>query len=250
MLELSRLLEIYRTMRLMRRCDGCANGGVRYDGEEAVAAGTLLALGAHDHVVSSYRPRGHRLARQDRADLDAQFIDGDMARAVELARALDRAGDRDRIVCCIFGDALLAAGVFHESMNIASNEKLPIVFVCENNFYGMGTLFDGAICQEDLYRFAGGYKMPSVRVDGMEVLEVYAAVRDAAAYVRAGEGPSIVDAVTYRPIGEYRTREEEIIMAERDPIRTFRGRVIDAYPEADAALAAIDAELMATRRPD
>ncbi len=243
MLELSELLDIYRTMILMRRCDGRADGSVRYDGEEAVAAGALLALGAHDHVVSSYRPRGHRLARQQRGAADAQFIDGDTQRAVEIARALDATGDGERIVCCMFGDALLGEGVFHESMNIASNEKLPIVFVCENNFYGMGTLFDGAICQEDLYRFAAGYKMPSVRVDGMEVLEVYAAVLDAAAHGRAGEGPSIIDAVTYRVIGEYRTREEEIIMAERDPIRIFRGRIIDAYPEADAALATIDAEL-------
>jgi TPP-dependent pyruvate/acetoin dehydrogenase alpha subunit len=240
MLELSELLEIYCTMVDMRRCDGRLDGGARFDGEEAVAAGALLALSAHDLAVSNYRPRGHRLARQRRGAGDDQFIDGDPARAVEVARALDAAGDHERIVCCMFGDALLGSGVFHESMNIASNEKLQIVFVCENNFYGLGTLFDGAICQEDLYRFAAGYKMPSVRVDGMEVLEVYSAMRDAAAFVRAGEGPSVVDAVTYRPLGEYRTRAEEIIIAERDPIRTFREHIVEAYPEADATLAAID----------
>jgi pyruvate dehydrogenase E1 component alpha subunit len=243
MLELSKLLEIYRTMVLMRRCDGRGEGGVRFDGEEAVAAGALLALDARDAVVSSYRPRGHRLARQRRGARDEQFIDGDTARAVEIARALDSAGDGERIVCCMFGDALLGVGVFHESMNIASNEKLPIVFVCENNFYGMGTLFDGAICQEELYRFAAGYKMPSVRVDGMEVLEVYAAAREAADFVRAGEGPAFLDAVTYRPIGEYRTREEEIIGSERDPICTFRRSIIEANPDAAAALDAIDIEL-------
>jgi pyruvate dehydrogenase E1 component alpha subunit len=250
MLELSRLLEIYGTMLLMRRCDGRAEDGARFDGEEAVGAGVLLALGANDAVVSSYRPRGHRLARGVRAAADAQFIDGDTARAVEIARALDAAGARERIVCCLFGDALLGGGVFHESMNIASNEKLPILFVCENNFYGMGTLFDGAICQEDLYRFAAGYKMPTVRVDGMEVLEVYAATRDAAAFVRAGEGPSIVDAVTYRAIGDYRTHEEKLIIAERDPIRTFRHRIIETHPEADAPLAAIDKELASASPPN
>jgi pyruvate dehydrogenase E1 component alpha subunit len=242
MLELAELLEIYRAMVEMRRCDARGEGGERFDGEEAVAAGALLALDSRDMVVSSYRPRGHRLARRRCGADDEQFIDGDTARAVEVARALDAAGDHDRIVCCMFGDALLGAGVFHESMNIASNEKLPIVLVCENNFYGMGTLFDGAICQEDLYRFAAGYKMPSVRVDGTEVLEVYAAVRDAAAFARTGEGPSIIDAVTYRPIGEYRTREEEIIVNERDPIPIFRARIVEAYPEAEASLAAIDAE--------
>jgi TPP-dependent pyruvate/acetoin dehydrogenase alpha subunit len=250
MLELAEMIEIYRTMVEMRRCDGRAQGGERYDGEEAVAAGALLALDAHDLVVSSFRPRGHRLARNRRGADDSQFIDGDTARAVELARTLDAAGDRERIVCCVFGDAVLGAGVFHESMNIASNEKLPIVFVCENNFYGMGTLFDGAICQEDLYRFAAGYKMPSVRVDGMEVLEVYAAAREAAAHVRSGEGPSIVDAVTYRPLGEYRTREEEIIVSERDPIRTFRGHIVEAYPEAVAALDAIDREILSAGSSD
>ncbi len=247
MLELGELLEIYRTMVLLRRCDGRAPDGVCFDGEEAVAAGALLALDAHDTVVSSYRPRGHRLVRQQNSAADARFIDGDMARAVEVARAVDATGDRERIVCCMFGDALLGAGVFHESMNIASNEKLPIVFVCENNFYGMGTLFDGAICQEELYRFAAGYKMPSIRVDGMELLEVYTAMRQAAALARAGEGPSIIDAVTYRPLAKFRTREEEMMVNQRDPIRIFRERIVEAYPESDPALAAIDRELASGR---
>jgi TPP-dependent pyruvate/acetoin dehydrogenase alpha subunit len=93
--------------------------------------------------------------------------------------------EESEVVCCFFGDGALPQGAFHESLNMASLWKLPVIFICENNFYGMGTLVQNAICQEELYRFAEPYKMPGVRVDGMDVLQVYAATMDAASRERA-----------------------------------------------------------------
>ena len=125
-----------------------------------------------------------------------------------------------------------------------------MVFICENNFYGMGTLVQNAICQEELYRFAEPYKMPGVRVDGMDVLDVYGAVTEAAARAREGDGPSLIEAVTYRFRGhsmsdpaKYRTREEvEKVRHGHDPIEQVRNRLLAAKVGEDE-LKAIDAEV-------
>ena len=137
------------------------------------------------------------------------------------------------VVLCFFGDGALPQGAFHESLNMASLWNLPIVFICENNFYGMGTMVQNAICQEELYRFAEPYKMPGVRVDGMDVLEVYGATIEAVARAREGDGPSLIEAVTYRfrghsmsDPGEYRSKREERIWQERDPIKRFRRKLV------------------------
>ena len=98
----------------------------------------------------------------------------------------------------LFGDGALPQGAFHESFNLAALWNLPVIFICENNFYGMGTLVQNAMAQEHLYKFAEPYKIPGVRVDGMDVLEVYGAMTEAAARAREGDGPSLIEAVTYR----------------------------------------------------
>ena len=141
--------------------------------------------------------------------------------------------EEPEVVCCFFGDGALPQGAFHESLNMASLWKLPVIFICENNFYGMGTMVQNAICQEELYRFAEPYKMPGVRVDGMDVLEVYRAATEAAAHAREGDGPSLIEAVTYRFRGhsmsdpaEYRSRREERIWQERDPIKNLRRKML------------------------
>jgi len=133
-------------------------------------------------------------------------------------------------------------------MNEAAVAALPIVFVCENNFYGLGTLFDGASCQEELYRFAAGYKIPAWRVDGADVLEVRAAALAAANHARAGEGPALIDAVTYHPRGDsaepegFKPPHEEIILHEREPHATLRARIVAEHPGIQTALDEIDRE--------
>jgi len=160
--------------------------------------------------------------------------------------------EEQEIVCCFFGDGALPQGAFHESLNMASLWKLPVVFICENNFYGMGTLVQNAICQEELYRFAEPYKMPGVRVDGMDVLEVYTAVAEAAARAREGDGPSLIEAVTYRfrghsmsDPGEYRSKREERIWQERDPLKRFRRKLLVERRITDARLNQIEEEVNA-----
>ncbi len=160
--------------------------------------------------------------------------------------------EEPEVVCCFFGDGALPQGAFHESLNMASLWNLPVIFICENNFYGMGTLVQNAICQEELYRFAEPYKMPGVRVDGMDVLEVYGAVTEAVARAREGDGPSLIEAVTYRFRGhsmsdpaEYRSRREERIWQERDPIKRLRQRMLTEHRVSEHRLEEVDAEVAA-----
>jgi pyruvate dehydrogenase E1 component alpha subunit len=264
MLARTELLELYRRIASMRRFDErTADFDQLLVGAEAVVAGVVAPLRETDHLVSTFGAAAHRLARgaelgalvtagssdaaRAKLDQELRFTSGGLECAVALARAIE---DRDgAIVCCVFGDERLARGVFHESMNEAANARLPIVFVCENNFYGMGTLFDGAICQEDLYRFAAGYKMPSARVDGTQLLEVHTAALKAFAYARAGEGPSLIDAVTYHPRGakaeprDFKSPHQEMILRDRDPLRNFRARIVEAHPSAESALEKIDESL-------
>jgi pyruvate dehydrogenase E1 component alpha subunit len=157
------------------------------------------------------------------------------------------------VVVCFFGDGALPQGAFHETLNMASLWKLPVVFICENNFYGMGTMVQNAISQEELYRFAEPYKLPGVRVDGMDVLEVYTATMEAVERAREGDGPSLIEAVTYRFRGhsmsdpaEYRSKREERIWQERDPIKNLRRRLLHEQRATDTKLAAVDAEVAAT----
>jgi pyruvate dehydrogenase E1 component alpha subunit len=176
------------------------------------------------------------------------IVGGGLPIATGLGLSIAYRGDPE-VVCCFFGDGALPQGAFHESLNMASLWKLPVIFVCENNFYGMGTLVQNAICQEELYRFADPYKIPGVRVDGMDVIEVYAAVSEAAARAREGKGPSLIEAITYRFRGhsmsdpaEYRSKREERIWQERDPIKRFRNLLTHERRIAPAVLDKIDQE--------
>ncbi|HEY6395536.1 MAG TPA: pyruvate dehydrogenase (acetyl-transferring) E1 component subunit alpha [Candidatus Binataceae bacterium] len=272
-LQESQLLEIYRKMVLIRHFEekvaemysrGKITGFCHlYAGEEAVAVGAIYALYDKDYVVSTYREHGHCLAKgaDPRAvmaelfgkstglshghggsmhlfDQDLRFmggyaiVGGGLPLAAGLALSVQYK-EEPEVVCCFFGDGALPQGAFHESLNLAALWKLPVVFICENNFYGMGTLVQNAVSQEELYRFAESYKMPGVRVDGMDVLEVYSATTEAVARAREGDGPSLIEAVTYRfrghsmsDPGEYRSKREERIWQERDPIKTMRRRVL------------------------
>jgi len=288
----SQLLELYRRMVLIRRFEektaemysrGKITGFCHlYAGEEAVAVGAISAIYDKDYVVSTYREHGHCLAKGSPAravmaelfgkttglsrgrggsmhlfDPNLRFmggyaiVGGGLPLAVGLGLSI-LYKEEPEVVCCFFGDGALPQGAFHESLNMASLWKLPVIFICENNFYGMGTMVQNAICQEELYRFAEPYKMPGVRVDGMDVLEVYRATTEAAAHAREGEGPSLIEAVTYRFRGhsmsdpaEYRSRREERIWQERDPIKNLRSRMLHDGRANDARLNEIDTEVTA-----
>jgi pyruvate dehydrogenase E1 component alpha subunit len=180
------------------------------------------------------------------------IVGGGLPIACGLALAVSY-NEGPEVVCCFFGDGALPQGAFHETLNMASLWKLPLVFICENNFYGMGTLVQNAISQEELYRFAEPYKMPGVRVDGMDVLDVYGATMEAVARARAGDGPSLIEAVTYRFRGhsmsdpaEYRSKREERIWQERDPIKNLRRRLLMEKRATESKLTEVENEVATT----
>ncbi|MGH7934319.1 MAG: pyruvate dehydrogenase (acetyl-transferring) E1 component subunit alpha [Candidatus Binataceae bacterium] len=286
----SQLMDLYRRMVLIRHFEdkvaemysrGKITGFCHlYAGEEAVAVGAISALYDKDYVLSTYREHGHCLAKgaSPRAVMAELFgkstglsrghggsmhlfdphlrfmggyaiVGGGLPLATGLGLSIAYKQEPE-VVCCFFGDGALPQGAFHESLNLASLWKLPVIFICENNFYGMGTLVQNAICQEELYRFAEPYKMPGVRVDGMDVLDVYRAVTEAAAHAREGEGPSLIEAVTYRFRGhsmsdpaEYRSKREERIWQERDPIKNLRRKLLNDGRADDTRLQAIEQEV-------
>ena len=214
------LREMLRIRRFEEKCAELYSAGkIRgflhlYIGEEAVAVGVMQALGADDAIVATYREHGHALARGVRADalmaemfgkqegcshgrggsmhvFDAPtrfyggnaIVAGGLPLAVGLALA-DKLFGRQRVTTCFFGDGAVAEGEFHESMNLAALWRLPVLFLCENNLYAMGTRIERALAQPDLPAKARTYGMVAESVDGMDVLAVEKAARIAVAHVR------------------------------------------------------------------
>jgi TPP-dependent pyruvate/acetoin dehydrogenase alpha subunit len=152
------------------------------------------------------------------------IVGGGLPLALGLALA-DKMLGRKQVTCCFFGDGAVAEGEFHETMNMAVLWQLPVLFICENNLYAMGTALKYAQSVLDLSKKAASYGMPAARVDGMDVLAVEEAAKKAAAAVRAGEGPYFLECRTYRFRGHsafdtelYRTKDEVEVWKERDPI--------------------------------
>lgn len=261
-------LEILGSMIRMRRFEEkCAElysaGKIRgflhlYVGEEAVAAGAMPLLDREDAVVSTYREHGHALTRgvpmgavlaemfgkvqgcsggrggsMHLFDIPHRFYGGNaiVAGGIPLALGLalsDRMQGKRHVTMCLFGDGAVAEGEFHESMNLASLWNLPVLFLCENNQYAMGTAVARHQAQQNLAKKAEGYDMQGTRVDGMDVLAVRAATRQAIESIRAGNGPWFVEVVTYRFRAHsaydpelYRSKEEVKEWKKRDPIVLF-----------------------------
>lgn len=265
-------VSLFRQMLLIRRFEDkaaemYAYGKIRgflhlYTGEEAIAVGAQAALPDADLFVS-YRDHGYALVRgilprevmaelcgkatgicQGRggsmhlADVNRHFwggyaiVAGHIPLAVGMAFAHHLQGV-DRPVLCVFGDGATNAGDFHEAMNMAKIWKLPIIFLCENNLYAMGTATRLASAQAEMYKKACSYNIQSWQVDGMDVLAVYDSIKEAANCLKR-EGPVFVEAVTYRFRGHsmadpetYRDKAEVEVWKKRDPIVTFRRRLID-----------------------
>jgi pyruvate dehydrogenase E1 component alpha subunit len=247
-----------------------------YIGEEAVAVGTMQALTEDDAIVATYREHGHALARGIPADhlmaemygkqqgcsrgrggsmhvFDAAthfyggnaIVGGGLPVAVGLALA-DKMQNRQRVTACFFGDGAVAEGEFHESLNLAALWKLPVLFLCENNLYAMGTRIERAQSQVDIAAKARSYLMPAECVDGMDVLAVDAAARRAADGVRRGGGPAFLEFRTYRFRAHsmfdaelYRDKSEVESWKARDPITTFTARLRQDGVVTDQVLAAI-----------
>ena len=234
-------------------------------GQEASATGACLALRDDDVITSTHRGHGHCIAKgadlgRMMAELLARdtgycrgrggsmhiadvgkgnlgangIVAGGIPIAVGAGLALKLQGT-DRVALSFFGDGATSEGAFHESVNLAAIWDLPVVFVCENNHYGMSMAVEEVTRLERVADRAAGYGIPGVSVDGNDVQEVYEAATEAVAHARAGRGPTLVEAITYRWKGHsksdqnlYRTREEIESWRERDPIDRFEQAVLDA----------------------
>jgi acetoin:2,6-dichlorophenolindophenol oxidoreductase subunit alpha len=229
-----------------------------YVGQESVAVGAIAALKEGDVITSTHRGHGHAIAfglDVDRmaAELLGQatgychgkggsmhiadvtvgmlgangIVGGSMGIVCGAAWAFKRRG-QDNAAICFFGEGAANEGIFHEALNLAAIWKLPVVFLCENNQYGMSMSVKRATAIENISDRAAAYGMPGVTVAGTELDEVYKATLEALERARAGEGPTLLEAITYRYLGHsksdanlYRTREEIQTWRKRDPIQRF-----------------------------
>jgi pyruvate dehydrogenase E1 component alpha subunit len=255
-----------------------------YIGQEAVAVGSVPVLSEADYVVTHYRDHGHALARgmdpkvvmaelcgkatgssggkggsMHLFDASRNFmggyaiVGGQLPIAVGIALAIKYRRENG-VVLCFFGDGAVNEGEFHESMNLASLWKLPVLFFLENNLYGMGTHVDRTHAGgRDLYLMAEPYKIPAVQVDGMDLVAIRESVTEALARIRSGDGPVFLEAMTYRFRGHsiadptfYREPSEVDDWRQRDPIQRFEAQALeDGLITADD-IARIDAEVGAT----
>ena len=229
-----------------------------YIGQEAVAVGALSALRKDDYVLTSYRDHGHALAlgtspdevmaelfgraggcsagkggSMHLFDRDANFLGGHGIVGVQIPLATGVAfaakyKGADNVALCFFGEAAVNQGAFHESLNMAQLWKLPCIFICENNQYGMGTAVRRAMSRYEVYEKACAYGVASEFIDGMDVLAVREATERAVERARKEYLPSLLEIQTYRFMGHsmsdpgnYRTRAEIEKHQERDPIKLF-----------------------------
>ncbi len=255
-----------------------------YIGQEAVAVGSLAALREDDYVISSYREHGQALTRGVPAnavmaelygkatgcskgkggsmhlfDAGRRFMGGHgiVGGHIPLAAGIGfaiRYKKGDQVCICYFGEAAVNIGAFHEALNMASVYKLPVIFCCENNRYGMGTAFERVAAVTDVVEHACSYDMAAEVVDGMDALAVYAATERAADRARNGGHPTLLEVRTYRYMGHsmsdplhgvYRTKEEVEEQRKRDPISQLSLKLKEDGALDDAALDALDAEVRA-----
>lgn len=234
-------------------------------GQEASAVGACLALRPDDYILSTHRGHGHCLAKGADVDLMmAEFmgkaigycrgrggsmhiadvdggnlgangvVGGGIPTSVGVALGL-KMQKTDKVLICFFGDGAANGGGFHEALNMSAIWKLPVVYVCENNQYAMSMSVKSSFAVERISLRAAGYGIPGVTVDGNDLIAVYSAVRKAVQRARKGDGPTLVENLTYRWRGHsksdrqrYRSRDEVKEWQEKDPIARLRARLIEA----------------------
>ncbi|AUJ52069.1 ABC transporter substrate-binding protein [Staphylococcus hominis subsp. hominis] len=241
---------IYKTMNEIRFfeekvhkifSDGQIPGFVHlYVGEEAVATGVMSQLTDDDYITSTHRGHGHAIAKGcdlngmmaeimgkrdglghgkggsmhvaeiDKGMLGANgIVGGGFGLAIGASISIINQG-KDNVAVCFFGDGAANEGTFHEGLNFASILNLPVIFVCENNQFAEGTTHDYASASETIAERAAAYNMPGVRVDGMDVLEVYKATQEAVDRAKKGEGPTLIECDTYRKYGHFEGDEQKV----------------------------------------
>jgi pyruvate dehydrogenase E1 component alpha subunit len=254
-----------------------------YSGQEAVAVGATAGLHRDDYILSAYREHPQAIVRgadprrvmaelfgkatgmckgkggsMHLFDPDLNFMGGYAIVGGQFPIACGLAFSakfrrEDRIAACFFGDGAVNQGTFHESLNWARLWELPVLFVCENNFYGIGTEVHRSSALADIHKRTCGYDIPSEKVDGMDVLAVYRAVKYAAEKVRETGRPYFVEAVTYRFRGhsmadpaKYRSAAEHEVWKARDPIPAFAKRLLEDGIATQAQLDALLEKARAT----
>ena len=233
-------------------------------GEEGTAAGALMALQADDYITSTHRGHGHCIAKG--ADLNLMMaellgketgycrgrggsmhiadvktgnlgangvVGGGIPIATGVGLSIKLQG-LDRVCLCFFGDGASNEGTFHEAINMAAIWSLPVIFVCENNQYGMSMSTQRSMHNETIAQRATAYGIPGERVNGNDALEVYRCVYQAAYRARTGQGPTLIESYTYRYKGHsksdqnrYRTRDEIREWQQRDPIQQLQSLLIE-----------------------
>jgi TPP-dependent pyruvate/acetoin dehydrogenase alpha subunit len=279
------LLKLYTTMTVIRHFEerGIPETGQRgmsasvhsSAGQEAVATGVCANLNNEDYIGSTHRGHGHCIAKGVEPKLMMAELFGrstgpnkgkggsmhisDMSKGMlgtngvvgasiplALGAALtSKVKKLGRVAVAFFGDGASSQGVLHESMNLASIWKLPVVFLCENNGYAMSTPSEYGVSITHISDRAASYDMPGIHVDGMDVFAVYDATAQAVARARAGEGPSLIECETYRYYGHtvfdnpltYRSQAEEDHWRARDPLKAFRKAVL---PQGDITAEELD----------
>lgn len=251
-----------------------------YTGEEAVAVGACSAINTDDYITSTHRGHGHLIAKggelnRAMAELYAKETGYCKARGGSMHIASPELGmlgangivgggipiatgaalsakyqKNGKVAVCFFGDGASNQGTFHESLNIAASFDLPVVYVCENNLYGVGTRQTDVRKLVDIAERAKAYEMPGIIVDGNDVEAVYHAVKEAADRGRKGEGPTLIECKTYRHYthftGEpdtYRPREEVSEWMAKDPIKRYHAKLIDEGITDEYGLNAIRKEI-------
>jgi pyruvate dehydrogenase E1 component alpha subunit len=289
-MEKETLLEWYRQMVLIRRFEqrsaelyqqGKVGGFLHlYIGQEAVAVGAVAARGESDHVITAYRDHGHALAvgsdpkaimaelmgkttgiskgkggSMHLADVSRNYwggyavVGGHLPLAAGIALA-EQYRDSEGAVLCFLGDGATNIGYFHESLNLSGVWELPVLWIVENNRYGMGTSVERASAVPELVDKAPAYGMEGEQIEGMNVLDVYEATEAALQRIRDGGGPQFLEMKTYRYEGHsmgdplrYRTKDEVEKWREDDPLGILERHLLEEEMADKEALEAIDAEV-------
>lgn len=280
------VLGFFKKMLELRACDNrlaslkykdlVMNGFHPYTGEEAVAAGVCASLRLKDYVVSTHRPQGHALAKGSSVrsifcemlariggpsnglggpmqwiDVEKNFFCGSIvgsgvSYATGFGLAVKKQG-QGNICVCFFGDGASNTGSFHEGMNLAALWKLPVLYVCENNQYGEAMPVKDFVPVERISTRAASYGIKGISADGMDVIAMAEVAKETIEEVRKGNGPILIEAVTYRYRGHYlgdpenyRTKDEIEEWRKKDPVDRCRKLLIEQYGYAESELAAIE----------
>jgi pyruvate dehydrogenase E1 component alpha subunit len=289
-MEKEEYLDLYHQMVLIRRMEeraaqlyqqGKIGGFLHlYIGQEAVSTGIISERTPKDRVITAYRDHGvaincgipvnavmaELLGKVDgpskgkggsmhMADVEKNFWGGHAVVGAHLPLAAGLAlGDMYRgnnaVTICMFGDGATNIGFFHEALNLSKVWNLPVLWVCENNKYGMGTSVERASAVPEIRQKAEGYNIPNNRVDGMNIIKVREATQEALDHVRSGEGPYFLEAVTYRYRGHsmgdperYREKDEVQKWEENDPIGIYRSYLIDEEISKEGELDEIEGQV-------